>query len=179
MPEKDGFVDRLEFGSFGGRFLVTGELGGLAEEPVVNLKITGRGINLADFPLAELFPGSDYRQKIPALAGRGDLQATLHGPLSRLQSEGRLAVTGGAIAEWEYRNLTAEYSWNGVRLTSGLTLEETTGGRGILTGWWEPESGRYYGEAVCRSLEFCPVAGRRRRNAGCQENYRYIPFEHV
>lgn len=155
--DDDGFtVDRLEFNAFGGRFLVTGELCGLAEEPVVDLEITGKGINLADLPLAEFFPGSDLQQKIPALAGRGDFQADFFGPLSRLQSKGRLEVTGGAIAEWEYRTLAGKYSWDGTRFTAGLTLEETTGGRGVLTGWWEPEGGRYYGEAVCRSLEFCP-----------------------
>ncbi len=152
----DGFtIDRLEFGAFGGRFLVAGKLGNLTGEPVVNLEITGKGLNLADFPLAGFFPDAG-KEKIPALAGRGDLQATLYGPLSRLQSKGRLAVTGGAIAGWEYTALTGEYCWNGTRLTAGLSLEETTGGRGVLTGWWEPESGCYYGEAVCRSLEFHP-----------------------
>lgn len=156
----DGFlIDRLEFGAFGGRFLVTGKLGGLTEEavePVVNLEITGKGIDLAAIPLGELFPGSELEEKIPALTGRGDIQTTLYGPLSRLQSKGRLAVTGGTIGEWEYAALTGEYFWNGTRLTAGLTLEESTGGRGVLTGWWEPESGCYYGEAISRSLELRP-----------------------
>ena len=97
-----------------------------------------------------------FENRIPDLAGRGDLQATVYGPLSRLQSKGQLAFTGGAVAGWEYAALTGEYSWNGTRLTAGLTLEETTGGRGVLTGWWEPQSGCYHGEVVCRSLEFHP-----------------------
>jgi hypothetical protein len=149
-------IDRLEFGAFGGRFLVAGKLSNLTGEPVVDLEITGKGINLAGFPLAEFFPGMAFENRIPDLAGRGDLQATVYGPLSRLQSKGQLAFTGGAVAGWEYAALTGEYSWNGTRLTAGLTLEETTGGRGVLTGWWEPQSGCYHGEVVCRSLEFHP-----------------------
>lgn len=162
LNEDEFIIDCLEVDSFDGKFSAAGRITGLTQEPVVNLEITGRGVNLEEFPFAQLFvrardeKDGPHAQKIPALAGRGDFLAVFHGPLSRLRSEGRLTITGGAVEHWEYGTLEAEYSWNGTRLNSGLTLEETTGGRAVLTGWWEPGAGRYYGEMVCRSLDFQP-----------------------
>lgn len=69
----DGFlIDRLEFGAFGGRFLVTGKLGGLTEEavePVVNLEITGKGIDLAAIPLGNSSPEAGGRKDRPLPGG--------------------------------------------------------------------------------------------------------------
>ena len=146
-------------GAFGGRFLVTGKLGGLTEEavePVVNLEITGKGIDLAAIPLGELFPGSELEERSRPLPGGEISKLLFMGLLSRLQEQrpagGNRRYDRGMGIRCPDRGILL----NGTRLTAGLTLEESTGGRGVLTGWWEPESGCYYGEAISRSLELRP-----------------------
>ena len=140
-------LENLTFDTLGGKAWMTGTIAGLGEETRLNIDAGGGGIDLAGLPLDRLFSGG-----IPPVGGCGDFQATLYGPLSRLQGEGELTVEDGRVDRVEFSGLKGRFSWNGARLHSALTLAEADG-QLILTGWWEPWTGDYQADLIVSHLE--------------------------
>lgn len=148
-PAADEFrIANFTFDTLSGRAWMTGTVAALREEAVVNLDVGGHGLDLGGLPLDRLF----FRE-MPPVGGCGDFQATLSGPLSRLQGEGELTVEDGKLDRMAFSRIRGRFSWDGARLYSGLTLHEADG-RLVLTGWWEPGSGDYQADLLVSHLDF-------------------------